>query len=50
MRTQPQDVITKLEADNLVMTAREKVYKDWEMRNGEKKIKVICIRKFKKNV
>ena len=42
--------LTKLEADNLVMTAREKVYKDWEMRNGEKKIKVICIRKFKKNV
>ena len=41
--------LTKQEADNLIMSAREKVYKDWEMKNGEKKIKVIDIRKYKKN-
>ena len=42
--------LTKLEADNLIMTAREKVYKDWEMEDGEKKIKVINIRNFEKNI
>jgi hypothetical protein len=31
------------------MSARDKVYKDWEMGNGEKKIKVINFRKFQKN-
>ena len=41
--------LTKSEADNLIMSAREKAYKDWEMGNGEKKIKVVNIRKFKKN-
>ena len=42
--------LSKQEADNLIMSAREKVYKDWEMENGEKEIKVISIRKFKKNI
>jgi hypothetical protein len=41
--------LTKLEADDLIMSAREKVYKDWEMKNGKKKIKVINCRKFKEN-
>ena len=41
--------LSKQESDNLIMSARDKVYKDWEMENGEKKIKVINIRKFKKN-
>ena len=41
--------LTKSEADNLIMSAREKAYKDWEMENGEKKIKVVNIRKFTKN-
>ncbi len=31
--------IPKLEADNLIMSAREKVYKDWEMKNGKEKKK-----------
>ena len=38
--------LSKLEADNLVMSARDKVYKDWKMENGKKKIKVINNRKF----
>ena len=42
--------LSKQESDNLIMSARDKVYKDWEMENGEKKIKVINIRKFKKNI
>ena len=41
--------LSKQESDNLIMSARDKVYKDWEMENGEKKIKVINIRKFQKN-
>ena len=41
--------LSKIEADNLIMSAREKVYKDWKMENGEKKIKVINIRKLKKD-
>ena len=41
--------LSKQESDNLIMSARDKVYKDWEMENGEKEIKVINIRKFKKN-
>ena len=41
--------LSKLEADNLIMSARDKVYKDWEMKNGKKKIKVINFWKFKKN-
>jgi len=42
--------LSKQEADNLIMSAREKVYKDWEMKNGEKKIKVISIRKYKESI
>ena len=41
--------LSKAEADNLVMSARDKVYKDWKMGNGEKKIKVINIWKYSKN-
>ena len=33
--------LSKKEADDLIMSAREKVYQDWEMKNGKKKIKVI---------
>ena len=42
--------LSKQEADNLIMSARDKVYKDWEMRNGEEKIKVISIWKLKENI
>ena len=42
--------LSKIEADNLVMSARDKVYKDWEMEDGKKKVKVINIRKFKKDL
>ncbi len=41
--------LSKQESDNLIMSARDKVYKDWEMKNGEKKIKAINIREFQKN-
>ena len=41
--------LSKLEADNLIMSARDKVYKDWEMKYGKEKIKVINFWKFKKN-
>ena len=41
--------LTKNEADNLIMSAREKIYKDWEMTYGKEKIKVNYFRKFKKN-
>ena len=41
--------LSKNEADNLIMSAREKVYKDWEMKNGEKETKVINIRKFQED-
>ena len=41
--------LTKNEADDLIMSARDKVYKDWEMKNGEKKIKVIYFWRLKKN-
>ena len=41
--------LSKKEADELIMSAREKIYKDWEMRYGEEKIKVNYFRKFKKN-
>ena len=42
--------LSKLEADNLIMSARDKVYKDWEMVNGKKKIKVIDKRKFSEDL
>ena len=41
--------LSKQEADNLVMSARDKVYKDWKMENGKKKIKVINFWKQKQN-
>ena len=41
--------LSKKEADNLIMSAREKIYKDWGMTYGEKKIKVIDYRNLKKN-
>ena len=41
--------LSKKESDDLIMSARNKAYKDWEMRNGKEKIKVNNIRKFKKD-
>jgi hypothetical protein len=41
--------LSKKEADELIMSAREKIYKDWEMRYGKEKIKVNYFWKFKKN-
>ena len=42
--------LSKTEADNLIMTAREKVYKDWGMKYGKKKIKAISHYNLKKNL
>ncbi len=42
--------LSKTEADHLIMTAREKVYKDWGMKNGEKKIKAISYHNLKENL
>ena len=33
--------LSKKEADDLIMSARNIVYQDWEMKNGKEKIKVI---------
>ena len=33
--------LSKKEADDLIMSARDIVYQDWEMENGKEKIKVI---------
>ena len=41
--------LTREEADNLIMTARNIVYKDWEMIYGQKKIKTVNIGEYKKN-
>jgi hypothetical protein len=41
--------LTKKEADDLIMSARDKIYKDWEMRHGKEKIKTNYFWKFKKN-
>ena len=41
--------LTKEEADNLIMTARNIAYKDWEMTYGQKKIKTLYFWKLKKN-
>ena len=35
--------LSKKEADDLIMSARQIVYQDWEMKNGKKKIKVVNI-------
>ena len=32
--------LSKNEADELIMSARNKIYKDWEMKYGKKKIKI----------
>jgi hypothetical protein len=32
--------LSKEEADNLIMSARKIIYKDWRMRNGEQKNKI----------
>ena len=41
--------LSKQEADNLIMSARNKVYKDWEMKNGKEKTKVISFWEFQEN-
>jgi hypothetical protein len=41
--------LTKKESDDLIMSARNKVYKDWEMNYGKEKIKASYFWKFKKN-
>jgi len=40
--------LSKKEADELIMSARDKAYNNWEMRYGKEKIKVNYIRKSKK--
>ena len=41
--------LSKSEADNLIMSARDKVYKDWEMTYGKEKIKINYFWKLKKD-
>ena len=41
--------LSKKEADDLIMSARDKIFKNWKMINGEKKNKVNNFRKLKKN-
>jgi len=41
--------LSKKEADDLIMSAREKAYQDWEMKNGKEKIKVINFWEFQKD-
>ena len=41
--------LSKNEADNLIMSARNKVYKDWEMTYGKEKTKINYFWKFKKD-
>ena len=41
--------LSKKEADDLIMSARNIVYQDWEMKNGKKKIKVINFWSFQEN-
>ena len=41
--------LSKNEADDLIMSAREKAYKDWEMWNGKEKNKVNYFGKFEEN-
>jgi hypothetical protein len=40
--------LSKNEADELIMSARNIVYKDWGMKNGEKKNKTYYFRILKK--
>jgi len=41
--------LTKKEADDLIMSARDKAYKDWEMKNGKEKIKAINFWEYQEN-
>jgi len=41
--------LSKNEADDLIMSARNIVYQDWEMKNGKEKTKVINIWSFKED-
>jgi len=41
--------LSKKEADDLIMSARDKAFKDWEMKNGKEKTKVINFWEFQKN-
>ena len=38
--------LSKKEADDLIMSARDKAYQDWEMKNGKEKTKVINFWKY----
>ena len=40
--------LSQSEADNLIMSARDIVYKDWVMKYGEKKDKINTFYKYKK--
>ena len=40
--------LSKKEADDLIMSARDKVYQDWEMKNGKEKNQIKIIREPKK--
>ena len=42
--------LSKEEADSLIMSARNIVYKDWVMTYGKQKIKINHFRKAKKNI
>ena len=41
--------LSKNEADDLIMSARDKAYKDWKMKNGKEKIKAINFWKYQQN-
>ena len=43
VESKSQSAFSKKEADDLIMSARDIVYQDWEMENGKEKIKVINI-------
>jgi hypothetical protein len=40
--------LSKKESDELIMSARNKIYQDWEMSYGKEKNQVKIIRKLKK--
>ena len=41
--------LSKKEADELIMSARNKVYKDWEMKNGKEKVKINNFKRLQKS-
>jgi len=41
--------LSKKEADDIIMSARDIAYKDWEMKNGKEKIKIINFWEFQEN-